>query len=571
MAEITKTPFSWANEYSRDFLYKGYIREDDTLENRVWHIAQHAEKLLNKAGFAEKFYGYMSRGFYSLSSPVWSNFGTDRGMPVSCFGSYIEDNTSSIMEANVEIGMMSKHGGGCSAYFGEVRARGNKIGEDNGKTSGSVHFMELLEKITSIISQGGVRRGFASPYLPITHGDAMEFLSIGTEGHPLQEMTNGVTVSDDFMESILSRESRNDSEKWAKLIKNRKEVGYPYVLFSDTINRNTVDVYRDKGMTIHASNMCSEIALPSSYDESFVCVLSSMNILKYEEWKDTDAVETLTYFLDAVVTEFTDKLEKFRDAEGNDADARDKRRTFQYLERAYNFARRHRALGIGTLGWHHFLQSKMIPFESTEARKLNVEIHKLIEEKAWAASKEMAEVYGEPELLTGYGRRNTTLTAIAPTRSSSFILEQVSQSIEPQMSNYFISDLAKVKTTIINPYLLEVLNKYGKNNSEVLAQIRKDGGSIQNLDFLSAHEKDVFKTYSEIDPYIIIDQAAERQPYVDQSQSLNLMLSSSMKASQINKLYIYAWEQEIKSLYYQYGTNAAQEAARLKACATCEA
>ncbi len=565
MSEITKQPFAWANEYSRKFLAEGYLREGQSLEERIEEIAQHAEFLLNKKGFAKKFYDYMSRGFYSLSSPVWSNYGTNRGLPVSCFGSWIEDDIPSILQAVSEIGIMSKYGGGCSAYFGEVRPRGSLIGEDNGRSSGSVHFMELFEKTTSVISQGGVRRGFMSPYLPIEHGDALEFMSIGTEGHPIQQLTNGVTVTDNFLEEMIDGEGET-RKKWAKLIQNRGEVGYPYVLFIDTVNRNTVDVYKDKGMKISASNMCSEIALPSSPDESFVCVLSSMNLAKYNEWKDTDAVEVLTYFLDSVVTEFERSIERFMNSEDSE-----KRRAGVYFERAYNFARRHRALGLGTLGWHHLLQSQMIPFESEEARALNIEVHALIQERSWNASKAMAEEYGEPEILKGYGRRNTTLTAIAPTKSSSFILEQVSQSIEPELSNYYVKDLAKTKATILNPYLKKLLASYGKDDVATWTLIRKADGSVQGLDFLTQREKDVFKTFGEIDPYAIIDQAADRQPSVDQAQSLNLMISSKMATKEINQIYLYAWEQEIKSLYYQKGTNAAQEAARERACASCEA
>lgn len=291
-----------------------------------------------------------------------------------------------------------------------------------------------------------------------------------------------------------------------------------------------------------------------------------MNVLHYEEWKDTDAVKTLTYFLDAVMTDFLTKLEKLRDS-----DIPEERQAFYFMERSYNFARDNRALGIGALGWHSFLQSKMIPFESHEATKYNAWIFRHIQEEALAASKEMAELYGEPPLLKGYGRRHSVLTAVAPTTSSAFILGQVSQSIEPQFSNSYVKDVAKAKVTIRNPYLKEVLAKHGRDDRDTWNSIRDNDGSVQHLDFLTQLEKDVFKTFSEIDQYVVIEQAAIRQQFIDQSQSLNLMVNPKMSAKEINDLYLYAWEQGVKTLYYQHSTNAAQQFSKDKLCVMCEA
>lgn len=553
-------PFFWANEASRIFLSRGYLQPGQDVQERVREIADHAEKVTQIEGFADKFYDYMSRGFYSLSSPVWSNYGTDRGLPVSCFNSHIDDNMESIMFTLAEIGMLSKFGGGTSGYIGDLRPRGSAI-KDNGKSSGSVHFMELFDTLTNVVSQGSVRRGFFAPYLPIEHDDYDEFVGIGSDGHPIQHLIHGVTVTDEFLQEMIDGDTEK-REKWAKLIQNRCEVGYPYIFFEGNVNRQRVDVYKDKNMRIKSSNMCTEITLPSTSDESFVCVLSSMNLLHYDEWKDTDAVETLTIFLDTVVTEFLTRIES-------------KNSEIQYfLRRAYNFAKRHRALGLGVLGWHSYLQSKMIAYESREAAKLNLEIFKTINERAWKASEQMAEMWGEPEVLESYRRRNTTLTAIAPTKSSSFILGQVSQSIEPDFSNYYVRDVAKYKATIQNPYLTEVLEAHGKNNSEVWGSIRDADGSCQHLDFLTDHEKDVFKTIYEINPMATINQAAIRQDYVDQSQPINLMVDPEMKPKEINKLYIEAWNLGIKTLYYQYSLNAAQSYAREKYmdsdCAACE-
>jgi ribonucleoside-diphosphate reductase alpha chain len=295
--------------------------------------------------------------------------------------------------------------------------------------------------------------------------------------------------------------------------------------------------------------------------------LSSINALYYDEWKDTDAVETLTYFLDAVMSEFLQKLESKRDSED-----KEKQKEFLFMERAYNFAKENRAIGIGVLGWHSLLQSKMLSFDSQEAMVLNVKIFKEIQQRTYKASKEMATLYGEPEVLKGYGMRNTTTMAVAPNTSSAFILGQVSQGIEPVWSNCYVKDIEKMKVTIKNGFLEKLLEEKGQNTKEVWQIIREQNGSVQTLDFLTENEKDVFKTFAEIDQYSIIDQAAARQMYIDQSQSLNLMINpKTTTAKEINALYIDAWKQGVKTLYYQHSMNAAQELNRKKVCINCEA
>lgn len=564
-----RKPFDWINEESITFLRRGYLSEGEEPLDRIRTIADHAEKLLGMDGFADKFYDYMSRGWYSLSSPVWANFGKVRGLPVSCFGSNIGDSIESILYTQAEVGEMSKMGGGTSGYFGNVRGRGADI-TDNGKAPGSVHFMNLFESVVDNISQGATRRGRFSPYLPVEHPDIMEFLDIGTEGFTIQDLTHAVTVTDEFMNEMIA----GDEEKraiWAKVIQRRGEIGYPYIMFTDTMNNKAPEVYQDKEAKIYNSNLCSEIALHNSEDESFVCVLSSMNLLHYDEWKDTDAVEIMTYFLDAVVTEFLTKIEDLRDngtIEG--------RRAFFYLERAYNFAKRQRALGLGVLGWHSLLQSKGLAFDTKETAKLNVEVFKRIKEKSYKASAELSEMFGEPEYLKGYGRRNVTLNAIAPTTSSAFILGQVSQSIEPIWSNCYVKDVAKMKVTIKNPVLKNLLVDLGKDTKEVWDSIKKKDGSVQHLDFLTDEQKDVFRTFAEINQASIINQAAIRQDYIDQSQSLNLMISPDMPTRDVNKLLIDSWKLGVKTLYYQHSMNSAQAFARKRLnlndlqCVACE-
>jgi ribonucleoside-diphosphate reductase alpha chain len=547
----------WLNENSRKFLAKGYLMNGQTAEDRIREIAENAEKRLGKAGFADKFYDYMSRGYYSLATPIWANYGQTRGLPISCFGSYVADDMSRILYTHAEVGMMTKYGGGTSAYFGNLRPRGAEI-KGNGHSSGSVHFMELFDNLINIVSQGTVRRGHCAPYLPVEHGDIEEFLNIGKEGHPIQESTYAITVGDEWLKAMVD----GDQEKrkiWAKIIQRRTEIGYPYILFSDTVNNNTVDVYKDKNMRIHGSNLCSEICLPTSDEISFVCCLSSINLRHYHEWKDTDAVETLTMFLDTVIGEFVERLESFRDSEDSQ-----KQSAFYFMQRAHKFAKEHRALGLGVLGWHSFLQQNNIPFESTEASLLNHEIFSLIKEKAYKASTDMAKEYGEPEVLKGYGRRNTTLLAIAPTTSSAFILGQVSQGIEPLMSNIFVKDVDKMKVTLKNPILENVLEEKGQNTTNVWTSIRDNDGSVQHLDFLTEHEKKVFRTFSEIDQKAILDQAGDRQKFIDQAQSLNIMIDPAISAKDLNSLYLYAWERGIKTLYYQHSMNAAQQFGRKK-------
>ena len=559
----SKKSFEWLNDNSRKFLAAGYLGEGINAEERIANIAKRAEEILEMPGFADKFYNYMSEGYYSLASPVWSNFGKERGLPISCFGSHIDDDIGNILYTQSEVGMMSKLGGGTSGYFGKIRHRGAEI-KNNGEASGAVHVMRLFESMVDVVSQGSVRRGRFSPYLPVDHPDIMEFLEIGTEGNPIQELTHGVTVTNDWMQEMID----GDVEKrtvWAKVIQSRGEMGYPYIFFTDNANNGAADVYKDKKLPIYASNLCTEIMLPSDHNWSFVCVLSSINLLHYDKWKNTDAIETMIYFLDTLVTEFIEKLDRYKNSPN-----RDDQQTFLFMERAYNFAKENRALGMGVLGWHSLLQSKMHAFDSQEAYDLNSEIFRTIKEKSYKASEYLATKFGEPKLLKGYGRRNTTLNAIAPTTSSAFILGQVSQGIEPIWSNIYVKDIAKIKVTVKNPFLTELLKEKGMDTPEVWKSIRDRDGSVQHLEFLSENEKEVFKTYSEIDQLAIIYQAANRQNHLDQGQSLNIIIHPDTSTKEINKIHITAWKLGLKSLYYQHSMNAAQKFKQKKDCESCE-
>ena len=403
--------FYWLNKESRDFLKKGYLLEGVSPEERIRQISDKAESILGIAGFSDKFYNYMSKGYFSLATPVWMNFGLDRGLPISCYGIDIQDDTADILRAVGEIGMLTKYGGGTAGYFGKIRHRGAKI-KNNGVSNGSVAMMYPFQAVTDTITQGQARRGFFAAYQDVEHKDIEEFLECRSEGNPIQDLALAVCISDNFMEKAQNgdKESR---KILAKIHKKRAETGFPYIFFSDNVERGKPQVYKDNNLKINHSQLCTEILEYTDEFKTFVCCLSSINVLHWEELKDTDAIETLTYFLDAVYTEF---IEKAKD--------------LSYMEKAVKFAVEHRSIGVGVLGYHSYLQSKMIPFESLEAVFENEDIFKTIDERTLKASRELASLFGEPLMLQGYGERFTTRIAPAPTTSSSFILGQVSSSID---------------------------------------------------------------------------------------------------------------------------------------------
>lgn len=540
---MNKEKYYWLNDESRLFLSRGYINE--TPEQRIKDIANKAEQYLKIDGFAIKFEDYMARGFYSLSTPVWINFGKEKGLPISCYGSNIDDTLDSILNAGREIGMMSKYGGGTSAYLGNIRARGSKI-STGGTADGPVHYARVYDTVVDVCKQSEARRGACAVWLPVEHDDIMEFLDIGTEGNPIQNLQYGITVTDNWINDMKGGDPTK-RKIWAKIIQRRNEFGFPYIMFKDNSNNNSP--YKELGMEITASNLCSEIQLPTDSLNSFVCCLGSLNLLHWDEIIETDAIEVYTMFLNAVMDEFILKSGKMAG-----------------MKRANRFASQHRAIGLGVLGYHSLFQSKLIQFESLMAKQLNHQIFKIIKEKSELASKYLYEDKGYRCLREGYA--NTTLIAIAPTKSSSFILGQVSMGIEPIKSNYFIKDLAKSKTIYKNPFLEIELDKYGLNTPETWESILKKDGSVQHLDFPT---KEVFKSFIEISPKELILQAAQRQKYIDQSQSLNLMIHPSVPAKDINQLYLYAHEEGVKTLYYQFSQSSAQSFARnINECVSCE-
>ena len=551
--EEQNTPIWWLNDESEQMLNRGYLLKGETVEGAIDRITTAAAKRLYKPELIPAFKEMITKGWISFSSPVWANMGTQRGLPISCFNVHVPDYIEGITHKLGEVIMQTKIGGGTSGYFGELRNRGTAV-TDNGKSSGAVSFMKLFDTTMDVVSQGGVRRGAFAAYLDIDHGDIEEFLNIKEIGSPIQNLFMGVCVPDYWMQDMIDGDM--DKRKiWAKVLESRQKKGLPYIFFTDNVNRNKPQVYKDKGAVINASNLCSEIMLPSTADESFICCLSSMNLELYDEWKDTNAVKLAIYFLDAVLSEFIDKTE------GN-----------YYLQGARNFALRHRALGLGVLGYHSYLQKNMIPFESMEAKMFNAKAFKQIQEQSIIASKELANIYGEPEVLKGYGLRNTTTMAIAPTTSSSAILGQTSPGIEPFASNYYKAGLAKGNFMRKNKYLAKLLEEKGLDNEDVWREIMLNHGSVQHMKELSQTEKDVFKTFKEISPMEIITQAAQRQQYIDQAQSLNLNIPASLAIKDVNNLMIEAWKMGVKTLYYQRSQSVSKELmVNFVTCSSCEA
>lgn len=541
---MTYSKYYWLNDEARLFLSRGYINE--TPEQRIKDIAYRAEKLLKEEGFANKFEEYMSKGFYSLSTPVWINFGKDKGLPISCYGSNVDDTLDSILNAGREIGMMSKYGGGTSIYLGNIRGRGESI-STGGKADGPTHYSAIYDTVIDTCKQGESRRGSCALYLPVSHPDILEFLDIGIEGNKIQNLQYAVTVEDDWLQSMIDGD-KSKQVIWAKVLQRRSEFGFPYIMFKDNCNRGTA--WEKLGLEITASNLCTEIMNYTDSYNSFVCCIGSINLLHWDDIVKTDAIKTYHKFLNAVLDEFIIKAENLAG-----------------MKRAWRFAKDFRSVGVGVLGYHSLLQSKLIPFESLQAKSLNNSIFKKIQEDCETSSKELYELKGITCAREKYANINNI--AIAPTKSSSYILGQVSMGIEPIKSNYFIKDLAKTKSIFKNRFLEEELEKYNLNTPEVWESILNNDGSCQHLDFPT---KEVFKSFIEISPKEIILQAAQRQKYIDQAQSLNLMIHPSISAKEINKLYLYAWQEGIKTLYYQFSQSSAQSFSReINNCANCEA
>lgn len=548
----------WLTAESKQMLERGYLLPNQTVDEKLNSICKYAASFYkDEEGLKEKFLELFERGWCSLSSPIWANFGEDRGLPISCFNTYIPDSMDGIYGALHEVAMETKLGGGTSGYF-KLRPIGSPI-KGGGISSGLMSFIELFDTTTKVVSQAGVRRGAFAAYVDIEHPEIEKFLTVKDKQSSLQSINTGICVSDEWMK-LMEDGDKEKREIWAKILKSRREKGIPYLFFSDTVNKNKPQIYKDTNSIINASNLCNEIYLPTSETESFVCCLLSMNLFTYDEWKNTNAVKLAVMFLDAVMSDFIKKV-----------------KDIPSMYKTYNFAKRHRALGLGVMGWHSLLQQKMIPFESFEAQQLNTSIFKYLKENSYKASIEIGDKYGYAPIFdevetSDIKRRNTTLLALAPTTSSSSILGQVSPSVEPYASNYFVAGLAKGSFTRKNLQLENLLINKNKNTEDVWKSIIQNQGSVQHLDFLTDREKEVFKTFQEISPFTIIQQASARQYFIDQGQSINLKIPNAMSIRDVNKVHMEAWKLGLKGLYYQRGTSVAKEAVlSMMECKSCEA
>ena len=548
----------WLTDESKQMLERGYLLPNQTVDEKLNSICKYAASFYkDEERLKEKFLELFERGWCSLSSPIWANFGEDRGLPISCFNTYIPDSMDGIYGSLHEIAMETKLGGGTSGYF-KLRPIGSPI-KGGGISSGLMSFVELFDTTTKVVSQAGVRRGAFAAYVDIEHPEIEKFLTVKDKQSSLQSINTGICVSDEWMK-LMEDGDKEKREIWAKILKSRREKGIPYLFFSDTVNKNKPQIYKDTNSIINASNLCNEIYLPTSETESFVCCLLSMNLFTYDEWKNTDAVKLAVMFLDAVMSDFIKKV-----------------KDIPSMYKTYNFAKRHRALGLGVMGWHSLLQQKMIPFESFEAQQLNTSIFKYLKENSYKASIEIGDKYGYAPIFdevetSDIKRRNTTLLALAPTTSSSSILGQVSPSVEPYASNYFVAGLAKGSFTRKNLQLENLLINKNKNTEDVWKSIIQNQGSVQHLDFLTDREKEVFKTFQEISPFTIIQQASARQYFIDQGQSINLKIPNAMSIRDVNKVHMEAWKLGLKGLYYQRGTSVAKEAVlSMMECKSCEA
>jgi ribonucleoside-diphosphate reductase alpha chain len=526
----------WMNEVALSTISKGYLIPGETPKKAYRRVANAVADRLKRPDLANKFFKYIWNGWIGLASPVISNTGTDRGLPISCFGIDTPDSIRGIGLTNAELMKLTSSGGGVGISVNRIRPRGTEI-RGNGKSEGVVPWCKIYDSTIIATNQGNVRRGAASVNCNINHPDIEEFLQIRRpKGDPNRQCLNlhqCVIVDDTFMRKLNDRDAESMS-LWLEILKSRVETGEPYIMFEDNVNKNNPLAYMMNNLHVSMTNICSEITLHTDEEHSFICCLSSLNLAKYDEWKDTDVVETATYFLDGVMEEFVEKTN------GKEA-----------MKRTHKHAKKGRALGLGIMGWHTFLQKKNLPFNSIASTAWTHTIMSKIRNEAEAASRQLAEEYGEPLWCKGTGMRNTHVLAIAPTVSNSRIAG-CSAGIEPQPANVYTFNGAKGTFIVKNPELEKLLIKKGKNTNKVWDQILADDGSVINIpsDILSEEDKDVFLTFAEINQLELVRQAAIRQKYIDQTQSLNLCFPPTDSPKWINQVHMEAWKLGIKTLYY---------------------
>lgn len=539
LQDIGEAP-AWLEAAGYSTLTKGYLLDEETPKGMYERISKASADRLGHPEYATKFFELFWENWLCPATPVCTNMGTTRGLPISCFSMAIEDSIQGIMDSAHELAMLTKHGGGVGTYWGDIRPRGSKIGE-NGISEGIVPFLKIFDSTTVGISQGSTRRGASVAYLPIEHGDFDEFINIrrpqGDVNRQCMNINHAVTIGDDFMQQVVDGDP-DARRKWREVLKSRFETGEPYIMFKDTVNRDRPECYKGNDLHVSTSNLCSEISLFTDKDHTFVCCLSSMNLARWDEWKNTDAVYWAIHFLDGVMTEFIARA-----------------KTIPGFERAVRFSEKSRALGLGVLGWHSYLQNRMIAMDSMDAYLENRIIFKHMREESYRASGDLAKEYGEPEWCRGYGMRNTHTCAIAPTASNSVISGNVSPGIEPLAANAYAHKTAKGTFLQKNRKLMEVLECYKQNTDEVWKSIVQNEGSVQHLDFLGENEKAVFLTAREINQFVLVKLAAARQEFIDQTQSVNLFFPANTDPGYFNQVHLEAWRSGMHTLYYTRTTS----------------
>ena len=542
---------SWGdNDVYKKTISGGYLINGESPRDAYTRVAKTVAKRLYKPELADKFFDYIWKGWLCLASPVLSNTGADRGLPISCFGIDVADSIQDIGNKNLEMMLLAKHGGGVGIGVNMIRPAGAKI-TGNGTSDGVVPFCKIYDSTILATNQGSVRRGAASVNINIEHNDFLEWLEIrepkGDVNRQSLNLHQCAVVGDKFMRKLEGGDPEA-RQRWSKLIQKRKATGEPYILFKGNTNKANPEAYKKNSLKVHMTNICSEIVLHTDESHSFVCCLSSVNLDKYDEWKNTNLIYDATWFLDGVLEEF---IQKAKNMKG--------------FENAVRSAEKGRAVGLGVLGWHSLLQNKGIAYESLLAQFKTREIFSKIKIETERASRALAEIYGEPLWCVGTGFRNTHLRAIAPTVSNSKLAGNVSPGIEPWAANVFTEQSAKGTFIRKNNELKKVLRKIGIDNKDTWDKILADGGSVQALDALKGWYydergrlnqedgepvKNVFKTFKEINQLELVRQAGIRQDYIDQSVSLNLAFPSEATPRWINQVHMEAWKHGIKTLYY---------------------
>jgi len=535
---------AWGDtEVYRKTISGGYLLQGETPRDAYERVAKTVARRLYKPELADVFFDYIWKGWLNLASPVLSNTGTDRGLPISCFGIDVADSIQDIGSKNLEMMLLAKHGGGVGVGINMIRPAGAKI-TGNGTSDGVVPFCKIYDSTILATNQGAVRRGAASVNINIEHPDFEEWLEIrepkGDVNRQSLNLHQCAIVGDKFMRR-LEQGDKEARTRWSKLLRKRKATGEPYIMFKGNVNKNNPEAYKSNGLKVHMTNICSEITLHTDESHSFVCCLSSLNLSKYDEWKGTDLIYHATWFLDGVMEEFIQRAKGLRG-----------------FENAVRSAVKGRPLGLGVLGWHTYLQDRGIPFEGLSAQYETRKIFSQIKIESERASRDLADVYGEPLWCVGTGMRNTHLRAIAPTVSNSKLAGNVSPGIEPWAANVFTEQSAKGTFIRRNPVLESVLEDNEINTEKIWNQILADGGSVQNIEELDGllmgdwdePIKNVFKTFKEINQLELVRQAGIRQQYIDQSVSLNLAFPSEATPKWINKVHMEAWKQGVKTLYY---------------------